>query len=156
METGGPPITGMLLERQLECLGGIVWKEGVSKVIPKVLMQAKDVYSGGEMPVRRARILLKCMDFAYHMGPEAAAVLGCPQELGEEATKLLTRAVSAYTLLIRVSDMIFMTPVHEEFWPRRWVGRMLLAIPRIDTSLACTARTSSGGRSAALSGDTSC
>ena len=89
-----PVIIGILLEQQLETLTRSLWKEGVSRVVSTLLLHAREVYAGDEMPMRRARILLRCMDFTYHMGPENTTGLGSPAQMGGELAKLLTRAVS--------------------------------------------------------------
>jgi hypothetical protein len=94
-----PAVIGMLLERQLESLNRSLWKEGVSRIVSTLFLHAREVYVGDEMPIRRARILLGCMDFVYHMGPEKVIHLGCPQEMGDELEKLLTRVVGTYTHL---------------------------------------------------------
>jgi hypothetical protein len=95
-----PSVTGILLERQLECLSGSIWKEGIGQVVLTLLIHAKEAYSEDEMPVRRARILLQCMEFAYHMEPEDVVGLGCSQEMGGEVVRLLTRAVSSLSCAV--------------------------------------------------------
>ena len=70
-----PTIIGILLERQLDTLSKSLWKDGVSRVVSTLLLHAKELYTGDEMPIRRARILLRCMDFSYHMGLESTGNL---------------------------------------------------------------------------------
>jgi separase len=90
-----PTIIGLLLERQLDTLSRSLWKDGVSRVVSTLLLHAKEVYTGDEMPIRRARILLRCMDFLYHVGLDSSSNLGTPPQMGEELAKLLTRVVGA-------------------------------------------------------------
>lgn len=82
-------ITGALIEQQLECLEGSRAKEGVRGVIAVLLRDALEIYSETDMPVRRARIYLKCLDLAYHMGPDGVVGLGDPQAAGQEVERLL-------------------------------------------------------------------
>ena len=77
---GDKNITGVLLERQLEGLQGNRWKVHVQVVVRGPLGNALAVYGEEEMPVWRARVLLKCLDFAYHAGPEGIAGLESPEE----------------------------------------------------------------------------
>ena len=65
-----PRIVGALLERQLDSLEPSRWKEGVQSVFVQLLRDALDVYRVVEdgsngMPVRRARVLVRCMEFVY-------------------------------------------------------------------------------------------
>lgn len=64
-----PRIVGALLERQLESLEPSRWKERVHDVFVRLLQDALDVYSvadsSNRMPVRRARLLVRCMEFVY-------------------------------------------------------------------------------------------
>ncbi|KAJ7449960.1 cysteine peptidase C50 [Mycena latifolia] len=84
-------ITGALLERQIQSLDGSRWKESTRSVIQAFLHAALDVYGEMEMPVRRARTLVRCLEFTYHSGPEALASLGSPSEMGDEVERILVR-----------------------------------------------------------------
>ncbi|KAJ6597043.1 cysteine peptidase C50 [Mycena vulgaris] len=84
-------ITGALLERQIQSLDGSRWKESTRSVVQAFLHAALDVYGEMEMPVRRARTLVRCLEFAYHAGPEALASLGSPSEMGDEVERILVR-----------------------------------------------------------------
>lgn len=88
-----PVVTATLLERQFESLEGHMWKDGVRMVGQTLLADALNVY-GDELPVRRARLLLKCLDFTYHSDPESASGLGDPVEMGKQVIRLLESQVS--------------------------------------------------------------
>lgn len=87
-----PCIIGALLERQIDSLESAKWKEGVQNAVAEMLIDVLGVY-GLDMPIRRARILLKCMEFAYHVGPEAVGKIGTPEEMGSEVERLLLSQV---------------------------------------------------------------
>ena len=91
------PITGALLEQQIDSLEGSKWKDGVQIAVAQLLKDALDAYAL-YMPVRRARVLLKCMEFAYHAGPEAVAEIGTPEHMGTEVERLLQSQVSCLLL----------------------------------------------------------
>ncbi|KAG6920238.1 hypothetical protein DXG01_005007 [Tephrocybe rancida] len=81
-------VTGVLLERQIESLESARWKDGVPMTISHLLHDTLDVY-GPEMPVRRVRVLLKCLELMYHSGPNMMSRIGSPEETGAEVEKLL-------------------------------------------------------------------
>jgi separase len=83
-------IIGALLERQIDGLEGSRWKDGVQNAVGQLLLDVLDVY-GPDMPVRRARVLLKCLEFGYHAGPEAVVAIGTPEEMGSEVERLLSQ-----------------------------------------------------------------
>ncbi|KAJ7087888.1 peptidase family C50-domain-containing protein [Mycena epipterygia] len=91
LELADASITGALLERQIQSLDASRWKESTRSVIQAFLRATLEVYGETEMPVRRARTLVRCLEFAYHAGPEALANLGSPVEMGEEVERLLLR-----------------------------------------------------------------
>ena len=93
METNDPCIIGALLERQIDSLEGSRWKEGVQSVVSQLLLDVLAIYAP-DMPVRRARVLLKCLEFAYYAGPEAVLAIGTPKEMGSEVERLLGSQVS--------------------------------------------------------------
>ncbi|KAJ7273284.1 cysteine peptidase C50 [Mycena rebaudengoi] len=84
-------IEGALVERQIQSLDSSRWKESTRSVIQAFLCAALDVYSEIEMPLRRARTLVRSLEFAYHAGPEFLASVGSPIALGEEVDRLFTR-----------------------------------------------------------------
>ncbi|KAJ7097786.1 cysteine peptidase C50 [Mycena belliarum] len=86
-------ITGALLERQIHSLDASRWKESTRSAIQFFLTAALDVYGETEMPVRRARTLVRCLEFAYHVGPEPLANVGLPSEMGAEVDRILVRKV---------------------------------------------------------------
>jgi separase len=99
VDMGEKTITGILLERQLESLEGSRWKMPVQAVVQRLLSDALAVYGDEDMPVRRARVLLKCLDFAYHVGPEITDSFGSPEGMGEEIKQLLQREVRFFYIV---------------------------------------------------------
>ncbi|KAJ7653310.1 cysteine peptidase C50 [Mycena polygramma] len=83
-------ITGALLERQIQSLDASRWKESTRSVIQAFLRATLEVYRDTDMPVRRARTLLRCLDFTYRAGPEVLADLGSPTEMSAEVERILT------------------------------------------------------------------
>jgi len=111
MDTCTPAVAGIVLERQLDSLNGIVRKEGVRALGMQLLADAKSIY-GEDMPVRRARILVKSLDLVYHKEAEPVTGIECPEDIGKEAEMLLTQAVGHDTrpihcmlILCRTSDL---------------------------------------------------
>ncbi|KNZ74935.1 Separin [Termitomyces sp. J132] len=76
-------IIGVVLERQVKSLESIRYNENVSKVISHLLGDTLKVY-GSDMPVRRARILVKCLELMYHSGPDVISGIGSPDDIGAE------------------------------------------------------------------------
>lgn len=87
---------GAILERQVESLEGNLWKEGVREVVKALLLDALSVYSAAIMPIRRARVLIRCLEFGYKAGDQVAGRHA--DDFGEEAQDLLGREVSDYYL----------------------------------------------------------
>ena len=104
-----PGVAGALLERQLDGLEPSRWKEGVRDIYVKLLKDALHVYkidaghtdpspSSECMPIRRARVLTKCMEFAYRdqNGAEdvcAALGLGNVEDIADEVESLASKEV---------------------------------------------------------------
>ncbi|KAJ7172324.1 cysteine peptidase C50 [Mycena filopes] len=86
---GDANIVGTLLERQIQSLDGSRWKESTRSLVLAFLRATLEVYRGADMPVRRARILVRCLEFAYHAGPEALLEVGTPSDMAEEVERLL-------------------------------------------------------------------
>ncbi|KAL6306065.1 peptidase family C50-domain-containing protein [Sparassis latifolia] len=86
-------VIGTLLERQIESLESSRWKAGVRAMIDVLLRHALEVYSPTERPVRRARVLLKCLEHAYYAPAEGSASIAglSPTEIAAEALELLSR-----------------------------------------------------------------
>jgi separase len=90
-------IIGAILERQIEGLEGSSWKEGVRNAVKALLVDAVAVYPAGDIPVRRARVLIRCLEFGYKAGDN-----GLPRhsdDIGEEAEDLLARDVGFSSFL---------------------------------------------------------
>ncbi|KAH9478241.1 Separin [Psilocybe cubensis] len=92
-------VIGVLLERQLDSLEPSRCKDGVRSVQLRLLRDALLVYSkhhensSAFMPVRRARILVRCLEFLYRdQADDACANLGFKtvDEIGAEIEELLT------------------------------------------------------------------
>jgi separase len=108
-------ITGALLERQIQSLDGSRWKESTRSVVQAFLRATLEVYREMDMPVRRARTLLGCLDFTYHSGPEALVDLGSPSEMGDEVERILVRKVRSFPLSYVYSpDMHMMQSLGED------------------------------------------
>ena len=98
-----PRIVGALLERQLDSLEPSRWKESVHGVFVRLLRDALDIYrvedvedSSNGMPVRRARILIRCMEFVYRdHGQDNWSVFGFANvdEIGREIERLVMMSV---------------------------------------------------------------
>ncbi|CAA7261156.1 unnamed protein product [Cyclocybe aegerita] len=94
-----PATVGILLERQLDSLEPSRWKDGIRGVSVKLLRDALDVYDlrtpdGSRLtPVRRARIVVRCMEFVYRSpGDEAVSIFGFSsvEDMGKEIESLGT------------------------------------------------------------------
>jgi hypothetical protein len=84
-----PGVVGGLLEKQLDALEPHLWKEGVREVVKAILVHALEVYQG-EMPVRRARVLTRCLEFLYYVGPDSVPTSGWhPEDMGTESARIL-------------------------------------------------------------------
>ena len=101
-----PRVVGALLERQLDSLEPSRWKEGVHGVFVRLLRDALDVYrvedniSNG-MPVRRARVLVRCMEFAYRDHGQAewsAFGFANVDEIGSEIERLVIMSVCFFLI----------------------------------------------------------
>ena len=101
-----PRIVGALLERQLDSLESSRWKESVHGVFVRLLRDALDVYrvkdniSNG-MPVRRARVLVRCMEFVYRdHGQDEWSAFGFANvdEIGCEIERLVMMSVRSFLI----------------------------------------------------------
>ncbi|KAF8880008.1 hypothetical protein BD779DRAFT_1549966 [Infundibulicybe gibba] len=81
-------VIGALLEWRIEGLQGRRWKEGVQSALRLFLCAATDIYNAREKPVRRARVLLKHLDFHYHATSQAMEDVNA-ETIGEEVDRLL-------------------------------------------------------------------
>lgn len=64
----GRIVVGAILERQIDGLEGSSWKNDVRILVNRLLEDALEVY-GDKWPIRKARILLRCLEFSYYAGP---------------------------------------------------------------------------------------
>ncbi|KAH7913084.1 peptidase family C50-domain-containing protein [Hygrophoropsis aurantiaca] len=83
------PWIGKLLERQIESLEISMRKEGVRDVIEGLLEDLLEAYEVAQMPVRRAKALLRCVEFVWKSG-EIIAGKWDGQVLAQEVLDLLT------------------------------------------------------------------
>lgn len=93
-----PAVIGALLERQLDSLEPSRWKDGVRGVFIQLLRDSLQVYSlpAEQMPVRRARVLVRCMEFAYYdQGGNTCSEIGrgSVKEMAEQIEDLASRQV---------------------------------------------------------------
>ena len=101
-------IVGALLERQLDSLEPSRWKESVRGVFVRLLRDALDVYrvedvvdSSNRMPVRRARVLVRCMEFVYRdHGQDEWSRFGFANvdEIGCEIERLVMMSVRSFLI----------------------------------------------------------
>ncbi|KAJ7598753.1 cysteine peptidase C50 [Mycena floridula] len=85
-----PEITGALLEYQLSVLDSSRAKASVQQIIVGIMLDALDLYSVHDMPVRRSRVILRALDFGYHLGPGIIEAIGSPDSLAGNIENLLT------------------------------------------------------------------
>ncbi|KAI0089987.1 peptidase family C50-domain-containing protein [Irpex rosettiformis] len=82
-------IAGALLERQVDGLDGVKWKPAVHSMMGKLLQDALEVYNPQKMPVRRARVMLKCLEMACSTNGKATSIVDDLEEFVIEADGLL-------------------------------------------------------------------
>ncbi|TFK52052.1 hypothetical protein OE88DRAFT_1807932 [Heliocybe sulcata] len=113
-------VVGAVLERQIAGLDGSRWKEGVPQVIKALLEDALAVYEPRSRPIRRARVLLRCMEAWYYRN-DVAAARHPDEDFGQDAG--LVRFASQYLASARMWQMLH---VHRLGDPRG-----ITAIPRL-------------------------
>ena len=113
-------VLGVVVEYQFEMLLPSRGKEGAKGVLVTLLKDALDLYSTSDgisgylMPIRRARVLLRCMEFLYRDEDDSREVLSqlaydSVDQMGQEVLALLNRKVSMYPLAIAIrgSDAVW-------------------------------------------------
>ncbi|KAI0344016.1 hypothetical protein BDW22DRAFT_1114942 [Trametopsis cervina] len=80
---------GALLERQAEGLESSKWKPAVHNAVCHLLQDALEIYTPQDMPVRRARVILKYLETALSTNDDKATSLSTTEELALEAEALL-------------------------------------------------------------------
>ncbi|KAF7305053.1 Cysteine peptidase C50 [Mycena kentingensis (nom. inval.)] len=85
-----PSVAGLLLERQIRALEGSRGKANSRVATRALFADALKLYSE-ETPLRRARVLVRVLEFVYHVGPGEVSELGSPGEIGEQVANLLAR-----------------------------------------------------------------
>ncbi|KAF5368828.1 hypothetical protein D9758_003030 [Tetrapyrgos nigripes] len=91
LEIEEPGVVGALIERQIDVLENNRRKDEICQVMNVLMHNAVECYRKADMPVRTARVFLRCLSFAYHVGPDCFSdSLGTPIEI-EEVNKLLGR-----------------------------------------------------------------
>ncbi|EGO04017.1 hypothetical protein SERLA73DRAFT_84238 [Serpula lacrymans var. lacrymans S7.3] len=87
-------IIGMVLERQVECLESSLWKDDVKSAVRALLEDALCIYEKSQMPIRRARVLIRCLEFLWKDNGSATKRGGSinwdSEEIGSEALVLLS------------------------------------------------------------------
>lgn len=86
-------VVGAILERQIESLEGSLWKEGARDAVRALLADALGIYVGKDWPVRRGRVLVRCLEFGYK--DEGGGRHS--DDVGEEALELLGRDVGTFS-----------------------------------------------------------
>jgi separase len=89
------PVLGYLLERQLDSLESSRHKEEARQTLGHLLLDALKAYTTETMPLRRARILTRCLEFMYHVDgvPVLREVVGRAEEVAQEIQDLLDSKV---------------------------------------------------------------
>lgn len=92
-------VVGLLLERQILTLEPCLRKDGVQIIVRGLLRDALSVYKATVLPLRRARVLLRCMELLWkdvnHNGGEPSWTA---ERLGEEVLNLLNVEVILYLI----------------------------------------------------------
>lgn len=141
MSTSGA-VLGAVLEQQVDGLEGSKWKPATREITKAILSEALRVYVAEETPVRRARVLVKCLEYAYHESPDTLNVEGY---LGRHATDVLaevqklvvqevcsSEAYSSHNGLLADTGVVF----------RRPPCALPAAIPCVRSSLVRAAQSS--------------
>lgn len=84
-------ITGIILERQIDSLDSCKWKEHGRKAIRSLLDEALATYAVQDMPIRRARVILKLLEYMHSSFDFVSGERITAEDLGREAELLLTR-----------------------------------------------------------------
>ncbi|KAI0064205.1 hypothetical protein BV25DRAFT_1914431 [Artomyces pyxidatus] len=69
-------IVGAIVERQIECLEGSLWKDGVPQAVSVLLSDALSVYEPETRPIRRAAVILKSLELSYYASKESIDLYG--------------------------------------------------------------------------------
>lgn len=84
-----PKLVGVLLEFQYDSLLPNRHRDGVRDVLVGLIKDTLDVYEGGMYPIRRSRVLLKCLEFFYRETSEGdLGDLGSVEAMAKEAITL--------------------------------------------------------------------
>jgi hypothetical protein len=134
-------IVGALLERQIESLEGSLWKEGVQNVVKALLVDVCGIYPAADMPARRARVLIRCLEFGYRAGSEGSA--RHPDDVGEEAEELLGRDVRNFSASVVTKTLIAGSSTGS--WTRCEFSAVPSPVSHDDAFLVGTARSSTRG-----------
>ncbi|KAG8885856.1 hypothetical protein FRB98_001569 [Tulasnella sp. 332] len=99
---------GAILEHQVTVLDLSLHKEEVGPVMRVVLKDLKDLYArGSDFPVRRARVLLRSLEFAYaiddsSMAPSPLVILGLLNSKNMGKDSALTRVIPQYIVSLEL------------------------------------------------------
>lgn len=121
-------VAGALVERQVECLNDNRRKEGVREIIVGLMRDAIGVYEEGDMPIRRARVLLGALEFAYYVGPEHIAAIGSIEDIGKVIEELLSREVSNSRAASHSTQFLMFSFCDVDLWTRLWTESILQPI----------------------------
>jgi len=91
-------VVGLLLERQVSALEPCLRKDGVQAIMRGLLRDTLSVYQTTVLPFRRARVILKCMEFLWKNENSSCGETGWTAEhLGNEVSHLLAVEVTRLT-----------------------------------------------------------
>ncbi|KAI0700451.1 peptidase family C50-domain-containing protein [Cytidiella melzeri] len=82
-------VLGALLERQAEGLDSSKWKPAVHNAICRILQDALEVYPPQNMPVRRARVMLKCFELTSSTAGKGMCLVDDVEKFALEADTIL-------------------------------------------------------------------
>jgi hypothetical protein len=153
-----PSIIGALLERQVDSLEGSLWKEGVQNMVRSLLGDVVGVYSAAgpavDMPLRRARVLIRSLEFGYKAGGCVGGSVRHPDDIGEESGELLGRDVEIFPSASRAAYVLILI-VFTGSWSRFRFIPILSSISRNVTFMARPACSPTTRRAAGVTCRTS-
>jgi len=94
-----PTFVDAIVERQIDSLESSLWKERVRDVIKMLLTHRLEIHDESDMPIRKARTLIRCLNFMYRNGVENVNEMGWDVEkMGKEVERVLGGEVSLFLL----------------------------------------------------------
>lgn len=93
-------IVGALLERQVESLESSKWKPAIQGAMGKLLQDAMKVYGRQKMPIRKARVIIKCLELASSANGKGPCIVDDIEHYALEADGLLQVTVGPIAAII--------------------------------------------------------